>query len=549
MSAQSRYEFSGSGSGSGHGGPNAVRDRVEIDEDTSVTIDVLANDTGRHHHRYTVDDVYVKSGLGSVSIDHVTNQVLYDPEENYDYLAEGETATVKLKYTMSDEHGVESVSRVIITITGTDDEAVITGETSGDVTEDDTPGASGTLTITDVDHDDSPSFNAQTGTAGMYGTFTIDANGEWSYTLGDEAQALADGETKTETFTVTADDGTTTQDVTVTVTGTDDPPTLMADLGDLTKIVGTDPDDDTVPPSSLTYELNIAPESIDSGTFNSITISGVPAGVTLSAGTNNGDGTWTLVNDEWIGLTMTIDDTGIEDFSLTVTAEVTYDFGDTASVVSSSIDVSMTDDKYGTDGDDELRGGSAGKGREIFHGGDGDDWISGLKGSDTLYGDEGDDLLHGGSGDDILDGGTGNDTLYGSKSNDTLIDGEGQDFLSGGSGTDTFQMTADGESDTAFGGDGDDLFVFGDGCGNDYFSGGRAKDNNWTDTDTDTIKLDVEVGGWTLLDSNGVEVDHAAYTLDMDARSLTFNEADFDGYIRLEDGSELAFENVENITW
>ena len=66
-------------------------------------------------------------------------------------------------------------------------------------------------------------FVAQTSTAGNagLGTFTLGADGAWTYTADNTQsaiQALGDGATKTDTFTAVAADGTT-QVVTVTITG------------------------------------------------------------------------------------------------------------------------------------------------------------------------------------------------------------------------------------------------------------------------------------------------------------------------------------------
>ncbi|WP_181838600.1 Ig-like domain-containing protein, partial [Thalassospira profundimaris] len=51
-----------------------------------------------------------------------------------------------------------------------------------------------------------------------------------------------------------------------------------------------------------------------------VTISGVPDGATLSAGTDNGDGTWTLSSDQLEGLTITPPDDFSGSFDLGVTA-------------------------------------------------------------------------------------------------------------------------------------------------------------------------------------------------------------------------------------
>ena len=83
----------------------------------------------------------------------------------------------------------------------------------------------GTLTISDVD---SPAtFVAQAGTAGSYGTFTIDAAGVWSYTASSAHDAFVGGTTYSDTFQVASADGTTTS-VTVNILGTNDAAVLSS---------------------------------------------------------------------------------------------------------------------------------------------------------------------------------------------------------------------------------------------------------------------------------------------------------------------------------
>ncbi len=79
-------------------------------------------------------------------------------------------------------------------------------------------------------------------------------------------------------------------------------------------------------------DLDIASALTDASESLSITISGVPAGASLSAGTDNGDGTWTLTQAQLAGLTLTPPDDSDADFTLTVTATSTDDF-DTAQIV------------------------------------------------------------------------------------------------------------------------------------------------------------------------------------------------------------------------
>jgi VCBS repeat-containing protein len=131
-------------------------------------------------------------------------------------------------FTVTTVDGTPQV--VTVTINGANDAAVISGTTTGSVTEDggarcDPPTATGTLTATDVDN--APGFtavNCPTASDAHYGTFTMTADGVWIYTLDDgncAVQALNVGETLTDTFKVTSLDGTA-QLVTVTINGTND---------------------------------------------------------------------------------------------------------------------------------------------------------------------------------------------------------------------------------------------------------------------------------------------------------------------------------------
>ena len=114
-----------------------------------------------------------------------------------------------------------------MTITGANDAAVVTCTTTGSVTEgnvgDAAVTASGALTISDADADDSPAFADVTATAGDngYGSFAL-VSGTWTYTLNQSAvQDLDAGDSVTDTHTYTATDGTT-QQITVTITGAND---------------------------------------------------------------------------------------------------------------------------------------------------------------------------------------------------------------------------------------------------------------------------------------------------------------------------------------
>ena len=137
--------------------------------------------------------------------------------------------------TLTDDFVVKTVDgtaqTVTITIEGSNDAAVICGDTHGCVVEpskpcDPPPSASGTLTDRDVDNPDN-TFTAvscpQASDHG-YGSFTMTACGTWTYTLDEgnpAVKALSACDTLTDTFTVTTIDGTA-QTVAVAIQGADD---------------------------------------------------------------------------------------------------------------------------------------------------------------------------------------------------------------------------------------------------------------------------------------------------------------------------------------
>ena len=83
--------------------------------------------------------------------------------------------------------------------------------------------ATGSIAISDVDGDDSPSFADVASTAGDngFGAFEL-TGGTWTYTLDQSAvQDLDAGDVVNDTITFTATDGST-QVITVAITGMDD---------------------------------------------------------------------------------------------------------------------------------------------------------------------------------------------------------------------------------------------------------------------------------------------------------------------------------------
>ena len=141
-------------------------------------------------------------------------------------------------------------------------------------------------------------------------------------------------------------------------------------------------------------------------------------------------------------------------------------------------------------GDDIVNGGDDNdliygqQGNDILFGGAAQDVIVGGSGTDTLSGDDGNDYLYGGTGNDTLNGGAGFDRVLGQDGNDTLYGGSGYDVMHGGNGDDTLY----GEAGTGvlYGNAGND-YVYG-GDNNDYIYGGTGADHIFAGAGVDILR-------------------------------------------------------------
>lgn len=159
----------------------------------------------------------------------------FTPGTQFDFLAQGERLTITIPVTV--QQGAHTVTELqTITITGTNDAPTVAAATAS-VTEDTQLTATGTLpTPTDIDANDTLSYVAQTNAAATYGTFSVDAAGNYTYSLNNSlaaVQGLGAGETLTDTITYTVSDGkggTATNTLTVTINGTNDGPVFTSEL-------------------------------------------------------------------------------------------------------------------------------------------------------------------------------------------------------------------------------------------------------------------------------------------------------------------------------
>ncbi|WOI09154.1 Ig-like domain-containing protein [Thalassospira lucentensis] len=274
-----------------------------------------------------------------------------------------------------------------------------------------------------------------------------------------------------------SDVATTTGSITVDVAGVADAPTL--------EVSDASGDEDSA------IALDIDAGLTDSSEVLTVTISGVPDGATLSAGTDNGDGTWTLTPAQLEALTITPSENYWGNFELTVTA-TSVDGEDSASI-SQVLQIEVIDDPnesvIGTAGSDEITTAEGNdyvealSGNDIINSGAGNDTNYGGSGDDIIDAGEGNDIVYGGSGHDIIDAGQGNDTVHGGSGRDTISGGEGEDYINAGGSDDI--VTGGAGDDTIYGGNGRDTISGGD--GSDYINAGNSDDIVTGNAGNDTI--------------------------------------------------------------
>jgi Ca2+-binding RTX toxin-like protein len=97
--------------------PVANDDTATTDEDTSVLVDVLGNDTD--DTPLTLVTATAPAGQGTVTIEG--GQVRFDPGSDFDYLAIGESADVTVTYQVSDQFGKTDTATLTVTVTGLDE--------------------------------------------------------------------------------------------------------------------------------------------------------------------------------------------------------------------------------------------------------------------------------------------------------------------------------------------------------------------------------------------------------------------------------------------
>jgi|GEM_PF-2853944 len=507
--------------GTGHGDIDAT----DPDGDT-LTYGIVDPNTGK-----LVSSL--ETTYGTVTIDQSTGQYTFTPNDHAKTLDEGDVGHNTFQVAVTDGNTISAPQTVDVTINGSDDPTEVTGTVDlGSMKED-----SGSVTFTQAqllgnatDVDD-PLHVANVSADG--GTLVDNGNGTWTFTPDKDFSG-----TISVSYDVVTDDGDVTRDsATLAVEGVADGAAITAAdvvidraLGANDVLTGTSGADtmtggggnDTLSggagddviygdasatdTGSYTTALSIDVTKLDSSeSLSAVTLTGLPANATLSAGVQNADGSWTVPANQLGGLTLTVDNPTGSGFDITVSATTTD--GTSTALSTDTLHVGYT--------------GTA-------------------------------------AGDDVLSGGTGNDTLYGGGGNDTLTGGAGADLLDGGAGNDTFILTgedgawssgyaAKNVGDVATDGTNEQVSISGDKVNADVIRGGEGTDTLVGSSGNDAIFLDdgfsPSATGGARLDS--VEVINAGDgndVVDLTSDRYTYGDVTIDGGA----GNDVVWGNAGN---
>ena len=221
--------------------PTAVNDSATTNEDCSVDIDVLSNDTDVDTGDSLSINSFTQPDNGTTSL--VGGKIRYTPNPNW-------YGTDTFTYTTRDGSGaISNIATVTIIVNPVNDAPTVGNYSS--TTQEDTP-TSGTVIGSDVDS----SLTYSLGTQASHGTVIVNPDGTWTYT----PNANYNGQ---DSFTVIVSDGTLTATSTITITinpvndipvANNDSKIIDEDHTTTGQITATDADKDT-----LTYTKDTNP--------------------------------------------------------------------------------------------------------------------------------------------------------------------------------------------------------------------------------------------------------------------------------------------------
>ncbi len=415
---------------------------------------------------------------GSVS-DNGDGTFSFDPDGDFQDLADGETRQVSFTYQADDGNGGTDSGTVTVTVSGANDTPVANDVSYSGPTED---GTAQSFAYSGADADTTDTLTYSILTQPAEGSASDNGDGTFSFDPGSDFQDLADGETRQVSFTYQADDGnggTDSATAQITVAGANDTPTDL-------DLVGTSVDEGAANGTTVGTVAVTDPDANDSFTYALLDTAGGRFAVDASGNVTVADGS--LLDHEMDAshdITVEVADAASETISETFTVSVTdVNEAPTGSDASFAIDENQAASVLGSisasdpDDDGEAFGTlsyaiTAGNGAGLFaidqatgelsttgpldyetaashvlsvtvsDGGGLSDQVEATvtvndvsESGSTQTGGPGDDTLTGTPDDDTLDGAGGDDSLYGLAGSDSLLGAAGLDHLDGGDGND-----------------------------------------------------------------------------------------------------------------
>lgn len=192
--------------------PVANDDAAVVTENTVSSTDVIANDTDLNPEdtlslvagsvsvrSATRDDDGTSVVLATAQLQASGNDVVFDPAADFDFLADGEQATILIDYTVTDDNVGQLTDDGVLTITvvGTNDAPVAVAD-HGAVTVFEAETAVNQGGFSDLDETDHVSISATVGTVVQ----EAGNSGSWTWTFD-----TTEGPGESQTVTITADDG------------------------------------------------------------------------------------------------------------------------------------------------------------------------------------------------------------------------------------------------------------------------------------------------------------------------------------------------------
>ncbi|MGH8662402.1 MAG: Ig-like domain-containing protein [Burkholderiales bacterium] len=214
--------------------PVAAGDSALTNEDSALLISALSNDSDVDAGAVLSVQSFDTSGTKGSVVLNADGTFSYDPNGQFESLAQDAFAFDSFSYTVQDEFGATDTAIVTVKVTGVNDAPL--AQNDGALTDENTAinisKADLIANDTDVDAGDMLSLLSVDAT-GTKGSVTLNGNGGVHYDPSGQFDSLAQGAVAFDTFSYTVQDkhgATATASVTVTVTGVNDAPLAVADV-------------------------------------------------------------------------------------------------------------------------------------------------------------------------------------------------------------------------------------------------------------------------------------------------------------------------------